>query len=92
MMIIGKKHADYVSAGGIRAMAETGLDKVTAKVAVHAVVRLAGDVAGVSVGIDLHMHVAALADFLTLTRREQPEVAPDDDAYRLLRSIAQFDN
>lgn len=88
-MIIGKQDADHVLAGGIRAMAETSLDKIAAKVAIHAVVWPAGDVATVSVGIDLHMHVAALAVVAAFACRKQREVAPDDDAYRLFRIIAE---
>lgn len=79
-------------AGGIRAMAETSLDKIAAKVAVHAVVRLAGYVAGISGRIDLHMQMAALADAVAFTRWQKREVAADDDAYRLLWVIAEFDD
>ncbi|WP_164759827.1 MULTISPECIES: hypothetical protein [unclassified Mesorhizobium] len=73
-------------------MAETSLDKIAAKVAVHAVVRLAGDIAGISGGIDLHMHVPALADAVAFTRWQQREVAPDHDAYRPFGIIAEFDD
>ncbi|SIT54386.1 hypothetical protein BQ8794_150068 [Mesorhizobium prunaredense] len=79
-------------ADGIRTMAETSLNKIAAKVAVHAVVRLAGNVAGISGRIDLHMQMAALADAVTFTRWQKREVAADDDAYRLLWVIAEFDD
>jgi hypothetical protein len=80
-----------VLAGGIRAMAKASLDQVAAKVAIHAVVRSAGRVAGVSGRIDLHMHMATLTVVAAFTRREQLEVASNDDAYSLLRIVAEFD-
>lgn len=68
-------------ADGHRTMAETSLNKVATKVAIHAVVRPAGNVAGVSGRIDLHMDMAALTVVAAFTRREQLEVASTPIAF-----------
>lgn len=79
-------------AGSIGAIAETSLDKRAAKIAVHAVIRLAGNVARVPFRIDLHMHMAAPAIVAACPGRKQREVAFDDNAYGLFGIIADFDD
>ena len=92
MVVVGKENPDNMGAEGFRAMAEAGFDQVAAKVAVHAVVGSPGDVAGISLGIDLHVDVAALMVLRALQCREEREIALYDHADGLFGVAAQFDD
>ncbi|CAN7475523.1 hypothetical protein LJR255_003140 [Pararhizobium sp. LjRoot255] len=92
MMVVGEEYPNDVRARGVRAMAKASHDETTAEIAVHAVVRLPGNIAGVAIGIDLHMHMTALSVFAALPRGKQCEVAPYDDPYGLLRITCELND
>lgn len=92
MAIISKENPYDMGAECFRAMAEARLDQVAAEVAVHAVVGPSGDVAGIPIGIDLHVDVAALLVLRALQCGEEREIALYDHADGLFGVAAQFDD
>jgi len=91
MIVIGKENADDMLPLGVLAVAKVSLDEITTKVAVHAVIGPPRDVAGVTIGIDLHVNVPASGVGSTSPSGKQGEVAFDQDPDRLLRVSAKLD-
>jgi hypothetical protein len=82
MAVISQEYADFVNAGRCRAMTEASFDDVTTGVAVHAVVRAAGNVATVAGRFDFHVNVTASRCLSTLARSAEQEIAANNDAHR----------
>lgn len=91
-MVVSKQYADYVLPGRARAMAEIRFNKIASEVAVHAVVGAAGYIAGVAVGVDLHVNVAALRVIPAFAGWEQSEIALYDDADHTFGIVAELDH
>jgi len=92
VVVVGKENSDDMGAEGFRTMAEASLDQLAAEIAVHAIVGPSRDVAGISLRIDFHVDVAAFMVIPALKRREEREIAFDNDADGLFGVAAQFDN